>query len=348
MRRILILLVLGTYCSSFAEQGGEADIDLLIREGIALHDQGLYDEAIAMYEQALAINPDDAYAGYEMAYAYQASGDYPGCINAAGSALERAKKNDAHDEYVSHLYAVLASCHSASGDSARALEVFRAGLEAFPDNYSLHFNIAITLGNAGELTEADEHLVEAMRLQPRNPSPYYILARSLDYQDDSTALLALIAFLQLEFNTERSYGAAVQLINMLNSPTSEDAVRTLAVSGDGGDPTAADFMLQLAYLIAIVERNDDDTIAEPIGENVTDALSTYIRAVSKARSKADSLGYVADYLLPMSGRLVDADATEAFSWFVADSAGIPGAGEWLESNPEQVDRLIDVLSSESD
>src|SRR5712671_3444911 len=43
----------------------------VIREGIALYDQGKYDEAITRYQQVLKQNPDSTAAMYELAMTYQ-------------------------------------------------------------------------------------------------------------------------------------------------------------------------------------------------------------------------------------------------------------------------------------
>src|SRR5687768_5854252 len=68
---ILLLLLLGIPMLAAA--------DPRIADGIALHNAGKYDEAIAKYKEVLADAPGDALATYEIAFALQAKGDYAAC-----------------------------------------------------------------------------------------------------------------------------------------------------------------------------------------------------------------------------------------------------------------------------
>jgi tetratricopeptide (TPR) repeat protein len=49
---------------------------LLIKEGVALHDRGDYDGAIAKYEEVLKDNPNNVLALYEQSYSYSMKKDY--------------------------------------------------------------------------------------------------------------------------------------------------------------------------------------------------------------------------------------------------------------------------------
>src|SRR5436309_12213089 len=51
----------------------------LTREGVALYDAGHLEEAIAKYRQALAADPKNATASYELGLTLAAKGDYAGC-----------------------------------------------------------------------------------------------------------------------------------------------------------------------------------------------------------------------------------------------------------------------------
>jgi tetratricopeptide (TPR) repeat protein len=48
----------------------------LIKKGVALHDRGDYDGAIAKYEQVLRENPSNDWALYELAFSYEMKKDY--------------------------------------------------------------------------------------------------------------------------------------------------------------------------------------------------------------------------------------------------------------------------------
>ncbi|MEQ1911975.1 MAG: tetratricopeptide repeat protein, partial [Vicinamibacterales bacterium] len=47
-----------------------AEQEAVIRAGVAFHDKGQYDEAIAKYKEVLAKSPTDVTAMFEMAFSY--------------------------------------------------------------------------------------------------------------------------------------------------------------------------------------------------------------------------------------------------------------------------------------
>src|ERR1041384_3213851 len=65
----------------------------LIRDGIALHDKGNYDGAIAKYQEVLAENPDDALALYEISYSYSAKGDHQKSLDYAYKGAQYRSKH---------------------------------------------------------------------------------------------------------------------------------------------------------------------------------------------------------------------------------------------------------------
>ena len=76
-KRILFLLM-AIFAISFA-YGQETDekyekADVLRKEGIALHDQGKYEEAIQKYEEGLKLLPYNSSLIYEKAYSLTAMG----------------------------------------------------------------------------------------------------------------------------------------------------------------------------------------------------------------------------------------------------------------------------------
>jgi len=342
----LTIIIYAALLSGYAaaDEAAPQDIEALIRDGIALHDQQRYADAIALYERALKLDPDNAFAGYEMAFAYQVSGDLPACIESASGALERGDASGARDYYLSGLYKLLASCQSASGDSEQALQVFRDGLQRFPNNYGLHFNIAITLAKSGDLESARQHFVTAMTIDSAQPSPYYMLGEILSRQGfRPAALLAYIAFLQHEFNTERSYRAAAALINTMYAPKANDDAPIVTVNVE--DDVMRGFTgLQMSYYSAKIERTDDDKIAEPLGENLANALHAYLRMASVVEFDDGDGSFVAEQLLPKTVRIAEAGVAEPFAWFVLATARVSGAKEWMEGHSAEVDQLVDLLN----
>src|SRR5260370_1820909 len=61
---------------------------ILIKEGVALHDAGDYDGAIAKYKQVLAESPDVVLSLHELAFSYFAKNDYANALATARQGAE--------------------------------------------------------------------------------------------------------------------------------------------------------------------------------------------------------------------------------------------------------------------
>ena len=346
-------LILTTFAAGLcnittASELEQLDVQTLVSDGITLHDQRRYDDAIAHYEAALLIDPSSALAAYELALTFQTTGDLPACIETASDALQRSEENDVKDVYVSGLYTMLASCHSASGSTENALEVFRDGLKRFPNHFGLHLNISVTLANSGDSEGAKDHLGAAMALDPSHPSPYFMLGEHLRLEGKrSEALLAYMVFLQYESDTERSFQAAVNLINSMYAPKNDDEPPAIVV--DARDrPIDGYFGLQLAYFAGKIERISDDKFVEPLSENVASALHVFMTLAAAVEFDSVDADIIVRHVMPSIVRIVEADSAEPFAWFVVYLSRMPGAREWLDAHSDEVAQLNALLNSIDD
>src|SRR5262245_38343469 len=64
----------------------------LMERGLALHEAGDYDGAIAAYRSVLALDPGSVDAQYELTYSTFLKGDYPGTIALAEKAIAASPK----------------------------------------------------------------------------------------------------------------------------------------------------------------------------------------------------------------------------------------------------------------
>ena len=89
----------------------------LIREGVALHDQGKYDAAIAKYEEVLKENPDNVESLYEISSSYGAKKD-------SKKSLEYATRGARYkSDLLGGFYVQIGSALDDMGDSKKAIEV---------------------------------------------------------------------------------------------------------------------------------------------------------------------------------------------------------------------------------
>ncbi|MCT7972123.1 tetratricopeptide repeat protein [Laspinema olomoucense] len=131
-------------------------------QGYDLASQGKFREAVAAFEQAIALYPsyDTAYNNLGITYAQM------GNFSAAVSAFEQALTlNSGNVEYYNNLGSALGSL----GRISEATNVFREAIARYPNDPDSHFNLAIALLNQNQFSEAVAALKTARDLyQIRN------------------------------------------------------------------------------------------------------------------------------------------------------------------------------------
>jgi tetratricopeptide (TPR) repeat protein len=323
-------------------------VEEILRAGIELHDQGDYAGAIAKYEEALRHYPGHPVALYELAHTQATRGEYDRCIEAA----EEGVKAEAPPALTAQLYAVMASCFSSSGRPNKALRQFRKGLEIAPDSVPLLFNIAVTLATQGEHAEAAHHLERAIRLQPRYPSPYYLLAEIQRAEDRRVpGLLLFTRFVTLEPNSPRAVTASSLVIALLGAgaEASEDGQQvTITMPESEGPYDVAEMMLAMAgtapHIKDPAEEGEDPPPPTEAARHV-EVLVLFFKMLGDGGApdgEADSATWQMA-AVPLL-ELADGPELETLGYLMASRAGVAGGIEWLDAHPERLRELEAAIS----
>lgn len=188
-----------------------ANQDPRIAEGTALHDAGRYDEAIAKYLAVLAGDPSNGLASYELAYSYEAKGDYAKCI-AVLKPLSVAES-----VLLPKILGSLGNCLDGAGDAQGALAAYRESLAIAPNAPNTLYNLGVTLVGQSKLDEARDVLKKELIARPGHASGHFALARVFEAQNfRAAAILEYLRFLALEPATPRAKIAATNLLTLLN------------------------------------------------------------------------------------------------------------------------------------
>ncbi len=164
--------------------------------GVALMNQGRFNEAIGHFEQALSLRPNYTGAHNNLGGALRGLGRYHDAEAHYQTALKlNPNEADAHnnlglllldldrfEEAMPHLRAAVqlnphdATAHynlgnllGRQGKSAEALTSYRAALKLAPSDPEIHNNLACLLLLERNFGEATEHFRAAIRLKPNNP-----------------------------------------------------------------------------------------------------------------------------------------------------------------------------------
>ena len=194
-----------------------------LQEGVKLHDEKKYEEAIAKYKSILDENPECVAAMYELALTLEHKGEKL-------ASMELANKGT---KYISPelplFYVLIANNLDDLGKPDDAIKIYLDGIKILEGNKdfgsyraSLEFNLGVTYLRQKKYTEARTVLKNAVEDNYSYPSPHFLLS----YVYNGTkykipAFLAAARFISLEFSTQRT-GTAVGIITEVLKPAAKD------------------------------------------------------------------------------------------------------------------------------
>ncbi len=149
------------------------DHDAWNYRGVALDDLGRFAEAIASYDKALEIKPDDHEAWYNRGFALDDLGRFAEAIASYDKALEI--KPDDHEAWYGRGFAL-----GNLGRFAEAIASFDRALEIKPDYHEAWNNRGIALGNLGRFEEEIASFDKALEFKPDDHQAWYNRGFALD------------------------------------------------------------------------------------------------------------------------------------------------------------------------
>jgi serine/threonine-protein kinase len=127
--------------------------------GLALHEQGQLDEAIAAYRQAVELDPKYAAAHNNLGVALADQGKVDEAIQEYRAALRLdPKRANAHNN--------LGNALKAKGQLDEAIQEYHESLHLDPKAAPAHYNLGVALREKGRLDEAIQEYRAALRLDP--------------------------------------------------------------------------------------------------------------------------------------------------------------------------------------
>jgi tetratricopeptide (TPR) repeat protein len=314
---------------------------LLIRQGVALHDQRDYDGAIAKYQEVLKENPDDVNALYELAFSYFAKKDYQACVDAS---MRGASYNS---DLLSRFYANLASCLDDMGQPKKAIGVYREAIKRFPNDYLLHYNLGLTYLRQESPKEARKCLQKAIALNPNHASSH--LRLGMLYAQEGyrlPALFALWRFLILEPSTPRS-AAALQRVGALmdsfvkrSDPTHITITLAADAKKDEGDFMGMEMMLGIA--LASLELSEEAAKLKHMSElqRIADTLDKMLTMLAETEKGKKGSGFAYSHYVPYFVALKQQSHVEPFTYYMCQSRRMDGGAEWLHENHDKISAFL--------
>jgi tetratricopeptide (TPR) repeat protein len=310
----------------------------LMKEGVALHERGDYDGAISRYQEVLKENPNNAEAIYEMGYAYAMKKDY-------NKSLEYAYKAAQYrGDLLPLVYTLIGNDLDETGNSKKAIEVYKTGIKQLPPSFMLHFNLAVAYGRQGKLDEARAEVKKAVALNPRHASSHFLLSQLFFKGNYKTpALLASARFLTLEPNSRRAV-AAMQVIQSAmqagvspgKNPNEINIFVDTNAKKDEGDFTMIDTVISLGKAASMTEKNKGKTEMQLLVER----FNTLFAIMEESQAKADRSKFTWSYYIPYFIEIKKRGLVEPFVYIIYLTSNNPEVRQWLQQNETRVREFL--------
>jgi len=342
----LVLAQSGTAPTRTAKPSTDAE-DAVIQAGVALHDQGKFDEAIAKYEEVLRQSPDNLTALYELAYTLHEKPDLTRSIEVA------TRGSTYQSDMLPMFYDLVASSLDTMGKPEDAIAMYKKGIALAPDATTLYFNMAVTyLESLKDPTEARRWLKQAAILDPLEPEIQLMLGQV--YQNagyPTPALFAFAKYLILEPTGSRAltaYGYWRQILRggTTGAPSAAAQPMRDAATPQAPRPGAKIDEGDFADFEAEILRSQQKLIAEMDGgaQEMPTFLAqlTHLLDVLAARPAArDQDTFIGKYYLPYFRELDQKHFVEVYAYWSMQRAPVPGVREWLTANQARVREFLD-------
>ncbi|HET7435008.1 MAG TPA: tetratricopeptide repeat protein [Thermoanaerobaculia bacterium] len=333
MKTLLIALL-------FALPLAAQESDPRIAEGVALHDAGKYDEAIARYKAVLADDPANVTATYEMAFSYQMKNDFAQCRTLLEPLAEKAGRLQVA------ILTTLGNCLDSSGDAKAAIATYRNALQLAPEDPGALYNLAVALGGDKQYDEARATFEKELALRPKHANSRIFLASIFQAQNfRAPAILEYLRFLALEPATPRSATAAVRVLDLLDLGVSKTGRKTINIAVDPdarkeeGDFSAFEMMMGLLAGAKLGEKQKGSEFDAVRGQ-----LASALAMLTESPQQRGS-SYTETQNVPFFSKLVETKMLDTFAGRALAPANLKGTDVWLKKNAAALQELDAFLKT---
>lgn len=129
-----------------------------VEEAVNLRDKGMKEESNELLLQLVEKYPNNASILYQCAWSFDVLGEEAQAVPFYEKAIELGLPNDEMEGAIIGL----GSTHRALGDYEKSKQVFKRGVELFPNNKAIQVFYAITLYNLSKHSNATELLLNVL------------------------------------------------------------------------------------------------------------------------------------------------------------------------------------------
>ncbi len=337
MKKIYLLSI---FFSIFSFSQNKDDAKIKVDEGIALHDSGKYNEALAKYDEALNLDKNNQLALTEKAMTLESLKRYDDAIEVSKQVLKLYPNEDNKTLYVTY-----ANSLDHSNKANEALKIYDEGIKKYPDYFHLYFNKGIALVNLKENDKAILLFQQATKLNPNHSSSFNALA-ILEQSNRIASILAFSRYLVIDNKSSRAKGNFEALMNLMNKGVSKTGDNSVSLSIDSStldkinkkkkgenDFSSTDMVLSMAAALDYDEKNKDKTDVEKF------VIKFQTLCQSMAETQKNQKGYYREFLAPYFIEMEKKNLVEPFAYTIFFSSKNPDVSDYNKQHSDKIEEF---------
>ena len=310
----------------------------VMREGIALFDQGKYAEAMVRYDQILKGSPNNTGAMYEKAQTLDKLRQFQMAIDLAAKGTEYLSPE------LPQFYSLIGNVLDSQGQVPKAIEIYKKGIALETPNAGvLYLNMGVSYEiGMKDVVNAKMAFKRGALVDPNYPGLHYQLGAIYNAQGLRTPLLmSSMRFLVMEPNTPRSQGMYNVWRSMLDSRPMPAPPQTnpLFDYSHSSEQTCEGDLSQLdAALVS------SKAAAAGVGKSqielLVDQVDNLFGTYATMQPGNDKDTFLWRYYIPYAVEMKQKGLVEPFVYYVNQGPNLPGVRNWLIANPDRVNTFL--------
>ena len=167
MRYLLILLLLTGF---FVVQAQDSQAEKLLKQGNALFDHELYEDAINKYKQVLVFDKKNEQAYYELAYTCLAIRNWEDALYYCRLTL------DFEGDYNLDAILIYGKVLDNKGNGKQAIREYKKALKKYPQECLLYYNLALSYEKRKEYKNAEEAVIKGLKINKAHLPSHKLLS----------------------------------------------------------------------------------------------------------------------------------------------------------------------------
>ena len=320
---------------SFSQNKNAATIK--IHEGVAFHDEGKYDQALARYDEALILDKNNLTALSEKAMTLESLKRYDEAIEISKLAISSHPDEDLKNIYVSYANSL---DHQKKPEAA--LKIYDEGLKKYPDYYHLYFNKGISLINSRQTEKALLAFQKSAQLNPNHSSSFNALA-ALNRDKKIPSILASSRYLLIDNTSARAKGNLDSVIDLMNQGVSQKKDQSINLMIDPETLEKAnakkktennfgmtDMVLTMAAALDYDEKNKDKTEVQKF------IIKFETLCSSLSETKKGQKGFYWEFLAPYFIEMNEKKLLEPFAYIAFAPKQTADVIKYHEDNAQKI------------